>query len=577
MKYAKEIGEQQRVARDLAGERQTLLQQIPFGAELELTRFDMERVAVPIVAVAGAYSAGKSALINAALRTPLLPVGVTPTTLVPVIVRGGTSDALSVGTSKGLETRPVSDAEMRHLVTDKDSSARYVIRESPKASRLPWQWLDTPGANAELHKPMELRVAPREVADICVLATSALQPLSLSDLTQLMQLGNVFQGDTLCIALTRTDQLQAGELPSVKRYVQEALADALPERSLKVFPVSNKDASSVTALNEHLAAVVYQHQRAQLGAALTAWKEMLSHLEELLAMRQLAEVKLATIQRIRTRLDAHIVDSGALLMEDLPHFMDETCRELGATLPAPRRQLLENFQSRFGRRFGERLQEIGDRLNSDLTAELQQDLTNKASVTLANRFLSLLEPSNPFFDWVSAAAVGGTVGAGAAVSAAFLAATLPPVGLVMAGAAVIGGLLGGFMGSASTIDSTEELKEKIARPVTQQYQSHLRTAIAHYRDDLAHLCRLMEKVSVVFSSPSASNYNVPAMQKLIKFADDRRQKILVPRFERIEFDRQAAESAERLRQLQATTATASSPTRLVPTKTPAASKPRKKD
>ncbi|WP_158620098.1 dynamin family protein [Corallococcus sicarius] len=544
MKYVKEIAAQRKVASELAADRKELLGQIPFGSELESTRFDLDRIAVPIVAVTGAYSAGKSALINAATGTRYLPTGVTPTTLVPVLLRRSAREACFMRTAAGFVEEPYSTATFKKLITDKNSTARHVVLDSPKLTAHGWHWLDTPGVNADMQRQAPLRLQARDIADICILATSALQPLTLSDLTQLREVGKIFKGNNLCVALTRIDQLPSGELASVERYVREMLDQALPGRALKVLPVSNGDAASLSALTQHLADVVYHHQKERLKEALEAWQNMIVHLQQLLEMRELLQVKSTTVQRIRTRLDAVILESGALLTTDLPIFMDETCRELKVRLPASQRQLLDTFRARFHQRFAERLQEIGARINRELAEALQQDVSSPISVTLANRFLRLLEPTNPFFDWASAT-LGGTMGAGAAASAALLSAALPPVGLMLAGAAVIGGLLGGLIGSASLIENGDELKEKIGRPTTLEYQQHLDAAIYSYRTDLQHLCRLIDQVSTIFSKPTAAAYDVQNMLQVLSMAEDRRSKRLVPSYQRIASELLVAEMAER--------------------------------
>jgi hypothetical protein len=547
MKFEKEIREQRRIAQEFAEDRKYLLAQVPFGSELEQTRFDLERIASPTVAVAGAYSVGKSALINALCGAEILPVGVTPTTLVPIMLGGGAVEFCLVNTAEGSRKETLTAEGLRNLVTHKESPARYVIVESPRVAHIPWTWLDAPGVNADLQKAADLDLKPQDVADVCLLATSSLQPLSLSDLGQLVQLAEIFPGERLCLVLTRWDQLGLEERETVLRYVREMLASALPQRQIKIFSVSRKDTSALAQIREHLSATVYHHQKAQLEEALDHWKETLADLGALLEMRELAQVKPETLQQLQKKLDDVIIESGAQLKLELPRFMAELHRQAVNDLPSPHRQLEESFQEKFQEQFAPRLHAIGQRINEELMAELRKDLTKKqTSVSLANRFLGLLEPSNPFFDWMSATQVGGVATVGAALLAAGAAT---PVGWAIAGAAVIGGLLGGLIGSASTIDSADELQEKVVAPLTQKYQQLLSSAIASYRRDLAHLSKLMQKVVAIFSQEEASSYKddqIKRMQMFIRLADETKRKNLASRFRKIEADRQAAEFAEQM-------------------------------
>ncbi|HZH16829.1 MAG TPA: hypothetical protein VE057_20910 [Archangium sp.] len=65
MKHDEHIREQSQLARSLAAERRSLFEQVPFAWELERTPMELERIARPVVAVAGGASVGKSTLLRA--------------------------------------------------------------------------------------------------------------------------------------------------------------------------------------------------------------------------------------------------------------------------------------------------------------------------------------------------------------------------------------------------------------------------------------------------------------------------------------------------------------------------------
>ncbi|MFE8604037.1 hypothetical protein [Archangium violaceum] len=62
MRHEEHIREQARLARQLADERSRLFEQVPFARELERGEPELERIARPVVAVAGAARVGKSTL-----------------------------------------------------------------------------------------------------------------------------------------------------------------------------------------------------------------------------------------------------------------------------------------------------------------------------------------------------------------------------------------------------------------------------------------------------------------------------------------------------------------------------------
>ncbi len=129
--------------------------------EEELRRF-REFLAYPVlagktvVAFGGAFSAGKSSLINALLGEPILSVDVTPTTSLPTYVLAGETDAI---TAINLHHRCIalSDEEFASLTHEEKATygsevcralrTAFVVR-----TRFPWKnlaFIDTPGYSGE--------------------------------------------------------------------------------------------------------------------------------------------------------------------------------------------------------------------------------------------------------------------------------------------------------------------------------------------------------------------------------------------------------------------------------------------
>jgi GTP-binding protein EngB required for normal cell division len=520
MKHEQNIREQGRIAKGLAADRRTLFEQVPFAQELERHRQDPERLAWPVVAVAGAYSAGKSALINALCGSHTLPVGITPTTLVPVLLRGGESASCVVQTDEGPQQHPPSRETLRRFICGEDTPARYLLVELPELAGTPWQWLDSPGVNTETQKQASgAPLQAHEVADHCLFVTSALQPLSLSDLTQLQQLSGSFPGDTLRIILTRCDQLSEEERTSVLDYVRKLLKEVLPQRMLQLVPVSSKTGEGISELRQALAEGIYRRQKEQLEAALKGWGVLLEDLRVLLEMRDLASLKPETLTRLRTRLDDLLVDESLQLSGDLSRFAEEVLRELTPALPGKQRHLTTLFREKLGARLESRLTRLHQRVNEELTGELRHDMKRETTVELANRFGPLLS-DELFFDWRSAAKAGGLVSAGAAL---LMGAAPTPVGWALAGAALIGGLLGGIMGSASTLDTPDALRRLVVGPILLDAEQRLRQATQAARDDLGHLCTLLQKVAEVFSGPESGRYDVARLQQTLALARTRHE------------------------------------------------------
>jgi hypothetical protein len=75
------------------------------------------------------------------------------------------------------------------------------------------------------------------------------------------------------------------------------------------------------------------------------------------------------------------------------------------------------------------------------------------------------------------------------------------------------------MGSASTVDTPEALREQVTEPLLRDAQQRLTQATQSSREDLARLCELLLKVIQVFSDPKAGAYDLAALQRVVALAE----------------------------------------------------------
>jgi hypothetical protein len=474
MEQEKSIQEQGRFARRLAEDIRALLEAVPFGSEVYRSRHDLERLARPVVAVTGAEGVGKSALIGALDAAGVVPAGEVP---------------------------PAPGAS------------------EPLALLHSWQWKEVPRRGAEGATASSDAAGPAplsEGAEVCVLVGSALQPLPLGDLTQLHQLSEVFPEATLRGVFTRVDELPAGELPAMQERARKLLAEALPGRTLGVSWVSGKTGEGVPDLRREVLAALFRVQRERLTAELGVWGSAVSDLRALLEMRALAAVKPETLDRVQTRLDDLLVEEGIRMRGQLPGLAEQYAREVEPTLPRPQRHMTEAFREKLVTKLGAELGSVYQRLNQELADALKGDVDTATTLALADRFKGVLEAGPRFFDWQSAKAAGALGAAGAALVAGAMG---KPSGWAVAGAVLLGGLLGGLMGRASTVDTPEELRQRVTEPLTRDAEKRLFEATRASREDLKRLCELLRKVVQVFSGPKAGAYDLAALQRVVSMAE----------------------------------------------------------
>ncbi|WP_224247619.1 serine/threonine-protein kinase [Hyalangium gracile] len=464
MEHEKSIREQGRFVQRLAEDMRALLEAVPFGAEVSRSGNDVVRLARPVLAVTGAAGVGKSTL-------------------------------LQVLDSAGAVARSASAADPG-------------VSE-PAAAPRPWEGLEV----AKDAPASELSGAP---ARVWVLVTSALQPLTLGELTRLHALAETVPDVALRVVLTRADEVPAEELPAVKERVRNLLAEALPGRSISFSVVSGRTGEGTAELRADLMAALFRGQRDRLLEEVEAWGAALSDLRALLEMRELAAVKPETLERVRTRLDELLLEEGARLRSQLPGLAEQFQRELEPKLPRSRRQLTNAFKETLVARLQAGVEGVHQRLNQELTAALRADVDSATTLALTDRFEGVLRAGPRFFDWQSAKKVGAVGAAGAALLAG---AAGKPSGWALAGALLLGGLLGGLMGNASTVGTPGELREQVTEPLLRDAEQRLSQATQSSREDLSRLCELLRKVIRVFTEPKAGAYDVASLQRVVSLAE----------------------------------------------------------
>ena len=512
------IEQQARLASQLIESRQELLRFFPFGTELERTPYDLDRIASPVIAVVGSFSAGKSSLINAICKTELLPVQPIPTTLVPVRLRPGDKSSYLIGTDEGLQTLQSRDDAWKHIIS-RDSKTKYVIIQDQRLKTIPWEWLDMPGANLEAPKSSSLSLQPWDLSDLCIIATPATQPLSLSDVQQIIQLAEVFSEKYLCIAITRCDQIDNRQLASVISYVKDTMNQLLPGREVNLFQVSAKKGTGLLTLVSFIAEQACKLQEERLREQLSSYKHLIQDLEKVLKMRDLSDIRLDTIDRIQAMMDRVLVNRVSQLKANLPRVSEEFLQQLTRSLPSPQRQVATKFQQQLTSRLQNDLIELSKNVIAEAKTLAASDLTDPQPLsTLADSLSSMFRLGLPRFVDKDAAVLGGVAGA-------MLGLLVPGAGWALAGAALAtglaGGLLGGLLGGGKMIASLEQLREAVGRPMTIELQVQLDHALKVTRAEVRHFGSLMKKVVQIFTNPDYSKREFPEWEKLLKVAHNK--------------------------------------------------------
>lgn len=507
------------IAHELNKLRSELLEKVPFGKELEATRYDLERIAAPVVATMGGASAGKSTLINTICNAPeLLPTSPIPTTLIPIRLRGGKKREMLVGTSKGADERTVTPALLRELITNPDADSRYLVMQAPEAAGIPWEWLDTPGTNSESKKDRWPFPHPRTLADICVFLSPATQALSLGDVQQLLWLAEAFPKGHLVIAVSRVDLLTAEQMTQVKAYVDKTVHEVFPTNPPGVAYVSTTAPGGIAALREQLAEMVYDIQTHRLEYEMESFGKLLVDINKIVELKAFAGVRSETIEAAQARVTADLQAGVLDITRAVPKLSEDILASLSVRLPEKQRKLAAEFHSQLVAKIQTSVEELGKGLNQTFIQAIQQDLKDRTvAATLNERLSELFQLGSPEFFDKRGAAMGAAVGVGLAAA---IGLALPIVGTALLGAALAtsaaGGVLGGLFGSGTTIATKEEFRERILRPAVTQTQSGLSTASHEAASHVAQFCRSILLATKMFERKDSKDRSIEEMVAAVK-------------------------------------------------------------
>lgn len=505
------------IVRKLATQRKDLLTQIPFGRDLDRTRFDTDRVASPVVAVVGSFSAGKSSLINAMCGENVLPIGVTPTTMVPIQLRGREKDSYYVGTKSGGRNYN-SSSQIIEQIKDKDSLAQYVIIETRHALQTPWDWLDMPGTNLQIAKEIDFEAMPSELADVCVLVTSLIQPLSLSDVSHIMQLRRHFPGNRLCIAVTRSDQGTAQQRNDVRRYIDDVLKDVIPGDKLAVFTVSTQSHMQIDQLNDlkdYLRASVLDVQATRLQQLLKDWESTLDDLQKLMDLRDcppLDEMRLLDAKKL---FETELVHGILAIKKAVPQVGYETSMLISKSLPAQERDVFNALRENLSKRTIGHVRVLVEQLHTKANGILGLGTTNSPAKNLAEILSHLFLLNLPTFVDHSAAFTGTLLGGLVDIMVASSDWRVPQQ---TERASRLGGMLGGLVGGGKMLFALEHVRSSAEQPLVLAIQTQLDAVCSQTQVELARYFELLKNATKMQSSNPNLNEKLKVLPPLVKVA-----------------------------------------------------------
>ncbi|HZU18538.1 MAG TPA: dynamin family protein [Candidatus Dormibacteraeota bacterium] len=355
------------------------------------------------LAVLGQFKRGKSTLVNALLGEPVMPVGVTPVTAVPVAVEHAPEPVCTVRFRDGRSQR--LPLERLHEVASERGNPRnhkgvaaITIGHPAEVLRHGLTLVDTPGTGSIHHHTEEVHAyLPR--VDVAIFVLSVDSPAAEAELELLRRVRS--ETDRLFLVLNKADLLTPSELREAVEYVGHALEQILEERP-PVFPLSARQpdrglevfrAELEAFLVRERATLLLEQARRRASAALEEALLSVEVEERALALsveereRRLARLRAlsAEARRRRAEVESHLeADLRLAIAEVLDRAIDELrrrgtpevraaveetaraggphlARRLDEALRERLRAVVGEHLAHLERRLGERLAEIGRR------------------------------------------------------------------------------------------------------------------------------------------------------------------------------------------------------------------------
>src|SRR6266571_2905655 len=265
-----------------------------------------------LLVVVGEFNAGKSALINALLRAPILPEGVTPTTAKITKIRYG--------------------AQNRQVQLDQETIEQLFPADFLKNISI----VDTPGINAVVreHERMTKDFIPH--SDLILLVTSADRPFTESERAFLEGIRK--WNKKVLLVLNKADLYRSqSELNKAMTFIYDNCQRLLGFQP-EIFPVSVLQAQQSHTAVGHEAIRLWESSR--IGA-------LEDYLFRKLDEGERARLKLLSplgvMQRLIAETQSAVEQRGRLLSED-----DRTVSAIEDNLQQYRKEMEQNFSHRLG-------------------------------------------------------------------------------------------------------------------------------------------------------------------------------------------------------------------------------------
>ena len=261
------------------------------------------------IGIFGRVSSGKSSLINALAGAPLLPVGATPVTAVPLRVTHG-ADAIEIQFADGRRTS-IDSTELPEYATEAGNrdNARHVQSILIHTPLLPegLVLLDTPGVGSLSQSGPAQAFAWLPRCDLGLVLVAAGTPLGRDELALVG--GLTHAGIAVEVLLSKSDLISEAERAAAVDYVATEIARATGVSNISVRPVSVTDSAKHLLdrwRDERLVPLVAARERIREASRARRARALLGALDAALIDRPALDLSKIDLHRARADAEREI-------------------------------------------------------------------------------------------------------------------------------------------------------------------------------------------------------------------------------------------------------------------------------
>lgn len=252
---------------------------------------------------------------------------------------------------------------------------------------------------------------------------------------------------------------------------------------------------------------------------LGTFAKLLKELNGVLDWHEFSALRPATLKSAQRQVQQRLQEGVVELKRELPQLAEALLRDLGKRLPEKQRKLAKSFNEQLTQIMNQRVGSLGRQISEDFSQLIGKDLPDPKQVERINKIATVFQWSAPEYFDPKGAALGAVAGVGLV---AVVGLALPVVGAALLGAALAssaaGGVLGGFLGSGTTLVTVEQLRERVARPAVIDAQTALDGATQRARAQLDSFCEILHRAVSHLSKPESQGRDLKAMHGEIQAA-----------------------------------------------------------